>query len=180
MTGSAGACYSYRLMTAAERLSANLRAEMVRLGLTQAEFAAHLGITQPFVSELMSGKKGVSLPVLDQCAAKLKMDVAALFAEPAAPKKAVKRQTTADTPEREVSYSAAVEPQSPDAGARGSLSPPRQPLDTLGAVADALDAAATMLRGSSVYGAASDVRKSDPKVESSVRGRKGRGPTSRR
>ena len=82
-----------------DRLRAHLRQEMADRGINQAELAELLGVTQPHLSQFLSGGKGTSFRSLDAFAARLDRDASALIG-PVAPSRHLPhseemRQTTA-------------------------------------------------------------------------------------
>lgn len=66
--------------TAAERVAANIRAELARKGISQAELAASLNKSQPTVSRRLLGRVPFSVDELDIIAAILDVPMAELVA----------------------------------------------------------------------------------------------------
>lgn len=75
--------------TVAERVGANVRAEMTRAGISQTELAAVLGVSQPALSKRLLGKQVFDVEELTRVAEALRLDVAELLID--------KRQSAATT-----------------------------------------------------------------------------------
>lgn len=72
--------------TPAQRIGANVRAEMARRGVSQTALAEQLGITQTAVSTRLRGKVAFNVDELAAVAAALDVPIGALLAEePATP-----------------------------------------------------------------------------------------------
>ena len=65
--------------TRAERVAANVRAEMARAGYSQRQLAADLGIAQQGLSQRLNGRVPFRVNELDRIAAILGVDLAALI-----------------------------------------------------------------------------------------------------
>lgn len=65
--------------TTAERIGANIRAEMARAGMSQTSLAAVLGISQPAVSKRLLGKQAFDVDELTRVADALGLDPASLL-----------------------------------------------------------------------------------------------------
>lgn len=50
--------YTQEVMDVNERIRLRVRDEMTRQGITQAELARRLGVKQPSIAQIMSGKRG--------------------------------------------------------------------------------------------------------------------------
>lgn len=90
-----------------------------------------------------------------------------------------RRKTKSDVTSPAVSVTSASNPPVPHGGARGSLSALRSS-DAIGVVADALDAAAVMLRNAGLHRSGTDAGRPDQPVEDTARHRKKRGPSGGR
>lgn len=66
--------------THAERVAANVRAEMARRSYSQRQLAADLGIAQQGLSQRLNGRVPFRVNELDRIAAILGVDLAALIA----------------------------------------------------------------------------------------------------
>ncbi len=62
--------------------AANVRAYRIRQGLTQAELAARLKVSQPQVSAIEHGRNGVGLDLIGRLAAALETPAAKLLTPP--------------------------------------------------------------------------------------------------
>lgn len=69
--------------TPAQRIGANVRAEMARRGVSQTALAERLGMTQTAVSTRLRGKVAFNVDELAAVAEALEIPVARLMAEPA-------------------------------------------------------------------------------------------------
>lgn len=65
--------------TTAERVGANVRAEMTRVGVSQTKLAEILGMSQPALSKRLLGKQVFDVDELTRVAAALELDVAELL-----------------------------------------------------------------------------------------------------
>jgi len=69
--------------TIAERVGANVRAEMTRAGVSQTALAEILGMSQPALSKRLLGKQVFDVDELTRVAEALQLDVAVLLWHPA-------------------------------------------------------------------------------------------------
>lgn len=187
MEGSAAPCYSYWLMTTAERLGRNIKALLDAKGITQTQFALSLDFKQGSISQLLSAKRGTSLSTLDKIAEVLKVDVSVLFqSTPAdtaqiqpivAPQISSTGRTDTDSPEATSGYTAAG-PQVPHGVPSGPVSAPEPPEDHRLVIANALSSAATKLYAD-INRTSQAVPRTRKKVAHFKRRRKGRRVASR-
>lgn len=63
-----------------ERVGKNLKIWRIRRGLSQENLSANAGISQTFFSQVETGRRNVSVDVLDRLARVLQIDIAELFA----------------------------------------------------------------------------------------------------
>lgn len=66
--------------TTAERVGANVRAEMTRAGVSQTTLAEQLGMSQPALSKRLLGKQVFDVDELARVAAALELDMSVLIA----------------------------------------------------------------------------------------------------
>ena len=66
-------------MTALENLQGHLRAFMEAEGLTQAALAERMGVSAPWLNQVLNGTRGTRIPTLEAAAARVGLSLADLF-----------------------------------------------------------------------------------------------------